>query len=354
MLDEVPTPPSPSDTESENSAQDEPFYSEISSHLLANDGSYKFLCQDEDDTARVWCDYGPAVINVGRKTMHQYIRKHSLEKERYEPIVDKPQMKSNTRKTANKKQLKAHQELKLIKVLKSKKTNDGTMYKIEKSDSTKCWFKLDELHDYPHLLEEFRQESKDQERKQKVSDIRRKQKPKSQNTKKKKLDKSNKGRTSGQGQKTPRNTDRRVAKMSDSKKTSTTRQKRKIDSSKETNKTSEVGSVSDAHPKNNKDSVFICRLHHLSFDSFKAEGNKKWFSANQRFDGVKCHQCKMLISDSANDNCFVPKISCPAYICINSIKGCKKCLCNKCCVDLMMKDTGTAKTRTTRSGRSRN
>ena len=92
------------------------------------------------------------------------------------------------------------------------------MYKIEKSDSTKCWFKLDELHDYPHLLEEFRQESKDQERKQKVSDIRRKQKPKSQNTKKKKLDKSNKGRTSGQGQKTPRNTNRRVATMSDSKK----------------------------------------------------------------------------------------------------------------------------------------
>ena len=166
MLDEVPVCPSSSESESDNSSRDKPFYSEISSHLLAHDGSYKFLCQDEDGTARVWCDYGPAVINVGRKTMHQYIRQHSLEKERYQPIADKPQMKSNTRKTANRKQLRAHQEIKLIKVLKSKKTNDGTMYKVERSDSSKCWLKLDKLYDYPHLIEAFIQETKDQEGKQ--------------------------------------------------------------------------------------------------------------------------------------------------------------------------------------------
>ena len=86
MLDEVPAPPLLSDSERENSARDKPFYSKISSHLLAHDGSYKFLCQDKDNTARVSCDYGPSVINVGRKTMYQYIRKHSLEKQRINPL----------------------------------------------------------------------------------------------------------------------------------------------------------------------------------------------------------------------------------------------------------------------------
>ena len=346
ILDKVPTPSSSSlsETESENSSQDNPFYSKITDHLMAHDGSYRFQCQDEDDTARVWCDYGKAVINVGRKTMHQYIRKNSLEKQRYQPIVDKPRMKSNTRKTANKKQLNASKEVKLFKVVKSKKTNEGTMYKVERSDSSKVWLKVDELYDYPHLLQEFRQENKEKEKA-------RKRKRKSQN----KSNKDNDG-TSGQVKKTTRNkkTNPKAAKVANPKKTSKQTKKRKTDLSKDKDKTSEVGNVSQTLPKNNKDTVFICKLHHLSFESFKAEGDKKWFSANQRFDGSKCHQCKIVISDCANEKNFVPKISCPAYICINSIKGCKKCLCNKCCVNLMMKDTGTAKTRTTRSSRSRN
>ena len=220
ILDKVPTPSSSSlsETESENSSQDNPFYSKITDHLMAHDGSYRFQCQDEDDTARVWCDYGKAVINVGRKTMHQYIRKNSLEKQRYQPVVDKPRMKSNTRKTANKKQLNASKEVKLFKVVKSKKTNEGTMYKVERSDSSKVWLKVDELYDYPHLLQEFRQENKEKEKA-------RKRKRRSQN----KSNKDNDG-TSGQVKKTTRNkkTNPKAAKVANPKKHPSKQRKGKL------------------------------------------------------------------------------------------------------------------------------
>ena len=60
------------------------------------------------------------------------------------------------------------------------------MYKVERSDSSKVWLKVDELYDYPHLLQEFRQENKEKEKA-------RKRKRKSQN----KSNKDNDG-TSGQ------------------------------------------------------------------------------------------------------------------------------------------------------------
>ena len=323
LLDEVPKHSDTTESESDNSTDDEPFYSVIADHKLHDNGSYKFLCKDDAGATMIWCDYINALTNVGKKVMRKYVKEHSLDKSKYLSKTDQPRKKSETRKSVNKRQLQLKETVTFTKILQTKQTNNGVMYKVMKSDLTSGWFKKKELEDHNHLFDEYKKQTKENEPKKRVTTEARK--PGKQKTKS-----------------IQRN--RKRAKTSDAHS-----KKSKKSNSKEKNKT-ETGTID----QNEKESVFICKLHHLKFESFKAEGNKKWFSVNQRFSGVKCHKCRVSISDSANDNCFVPKNSSPAYICINSIKGCKKCLCNKCCIELTMKGAETGNKRTTRSSLRKN
>ena len=407
MLDEVPHRYDTSDSESENSSDDEPFYSSINNHKLHDNGSYRFLCQDEKGTTIIWCDYQNALTNVGRKVMREYVKANSLEKNRYLPKGEKPRKKSDTRKSVNKKKLQSMEEVIITKVINRKKIKDGFMFKVLMSDMTSAWLKKDELEDHDHLIEEYETQLKEKEGlKRMTAEARKQGKEKVLSEKRAEARKQGKERVlsekraearkqgkekvlfekrtnskrartsdvpinksrSQKKKKTETATKKQKSKMSQEKKktevaakkqmskTSKAQEKKKTETAakkqkSKTSKAQENKKKETATSNHKKESVFICKLHHLSFDTFKAEGNKKWFSVNQRFGGVKCHKCRVSISDSPNDNCFVPKNSSPAYICINSIKGCMKCLCNKCCIDITMKGTETATKRSTRSQR---
>ena len=81
---------------------------------------------------------------------------------------------------------------------------------------------------------------------------------------------------------------------------------------------------------------FKCKNNHKDFASYKAESNKNWFSANKRFAGSTCFICKISFSDEKSKDSFVPSATTPGYICLNSTKNCRKCLCNNCCVKAML------------------
>ena len=136
-----------------------------------------------------------------------------------------------------------------------------------------------------------------------------------------------------------------------------TKEKMRKTSSNTTSKTPIVQrkpTIRNAAGKQDKrEKPFCCRLNHRNFLSYKAESNKKWFGEKQRFEKSECFICKKNIGTKSTNDTFVPSVSKPAYICVNSTKDCKKCVCHFCCVKLMINDNSSDTNNNRRSKRKR-
>ena len=97
-----------------------------------------------------------------------------------------------------------------------------------------------------------------------------------------------------------------------------------------------------------KHSSFRCKNDHTKIESYKGEGNCKYFGMGQMLWNAKCRKCKIVISGENGDgDIFRPTLRCPAYTCTNHTQGCKESLCNPCAKVIMLsgENRGTRRTR---------
>ena len=316
-----------SDTETEdpsvNSGKDKPFLSKIGNHKSKKNGVILFRCHDTDDENDSWCDADKAVTNVGKKEFRRYVKVNKLKQKTYTPVDVKPIKpvgKKDLKRMANLSKGKANVSTIITKIIGKRRTNDGEKYKVLTEDLRATWKTIDEIGpDFSQLITEY----DDPDRRDEESDV-----PKS-NKKKKKEKRKKKSPTKKKAQ----------SKKNDG----TVSTKHKQSSKTSENKDSELKAKKD----------FCCRLNHKKFQSYKAEGDKKWFGENQRFDNSECFICKKNIGIKPKNDNFVPSVAKPAYICVNSTRNCKKCLCHFCCVKLMINDDSDNNNKNRRSTRSR-
>ena len=279
-----------------NTADDTPFLSKIGEHKFKQNGAILFLCQDSDEDNETWCDANKAVTNVGQKTFRKYVSDNNLKKASYAPTFGKTITKQQAKSSANKSKINAVDSKELIKITEKRTSQKGDMYKVIAKDLSEEWYTVTEIgSDYSRLLKEYEESVEQQVKKRKIRD------------------------EAKNNQAIPKRKTRKREVQPKPKQTNT----KKKDSQKKI----------DKPPKK-----FFCRLNHRDYNSYKAEPSKTWFGENQRFDKSQCFICKRNIGTKQQPDCFVPTVTKPAYICVNSTKECKKCLCFHCCSFLMIND----------------
>ena len=312
-----------SELESVNSAKDNPFLSTIGGHKFRDDGAILFRCHDTDDDNESWCNSNKAITNVGKKVFEKYVNSKNLKKKTYTPQSIKPASKKDLRRLANINKAKQDVKKVMLKIVERRKAKNGDMYKVLTEDLKHTWETIESIGpEFCQLMNEYNQ-------KQSSSTI----DAEETESQKKNLDKTSKETAPKRSQNS---------------------QKRKNESTQDTAKnksTKRKGTKKRTEPY--KEKPFVCRLNHKQYQTYKAESDKKWFEEKQRFGNSMCFICKKNIQSTKTDHNFVPSSAKPAYICVNSTKNCKKCLCHYCCVKLMINDTTTDKSnRRSRRNRS--
>ena len=374
--------PQSSDTETEaasvNSANDKPFLSKIGDHRSKTNGLILFRCHDTDDENDSWCDADKAVTNVGKKEFKRYVKINKLKEQTYTPATAQPVKavgKKDLKRLANISKGKSNGSKVITKIIEKRKTNNGQKYKVITEDLQVTWKTMDEMGpDYTKLITEYddmmknleQTKTKSPKKSPKKSPNKNKKTTKTKGTQKRKQSSNNKANEGG----TPKR------KQSSNKKANEGGTPKRKQSSK--NKANEGGTAKRKKSSNNKaneggtatrkqssknkaneggtakpSKPFCCRLNHKKYQSYKAEGDKKWFGPNQRFDNSQCFICKKNIGIKPTDDNFVPSVAKPAYICVNSTKNCKKNLCHFCCAKLMINDNSENTNKTRRSTRTR-
>ena len=354
-----------SDHESVNSAKDSPFLSTIGGHKFRDNGAISFRCHDTDDDNESWCDANKAITNVGKKVFNTYVKENKLKKASYNPVSVKPVSKKDLRKVANKAKAKQNVEKVMLKITNKRRSLEGVIYKVMTDDLKETWKTKNEIG--PHfdrLVTEYveRQSSgqssdtsKQRQSSGQSSDTSKSPK-KSKQPKKKTIASKSPKKSKQPKKKTIASKSPKKSKQPKKKTTASKSPKKSIQPKKKTtvSKTTKKRKVLEPKKKQPvKDKPFVCRLNHKQYQTYKAESDKNWFADNQRFGNSVCFICKKSIQSKSNDDNFVPSTAKPAYICINSTKNCKKCLCHFCCAKLMVSDTTTNAQNNRRSTRKR-
>ena len=193
-----------SDDLSVNTAKDKPFLTGIGGHTFKENGAILFRCHDTDDDNESWCLADKAITNVGKKLFKKYVEDNKLKKTSYTPATVKPISKKNLKKLANISQSKANNSKNIIKIIETRRTNDGDKYKVICQDLTTTWKTNNQIGpNFMQLINEFEKvngqdkQTKDKNTQKTKAHTKKKSPKKSVKSKKNSTPKSTKKRTDG-------------------------------------------------------------------------------------------------------------------------------------------------------------